>query len=195
MIKQLWLQNSDSVTKEVIWWEQVIIPDLKNQLGGNSLLSDVQAPEVRLPNKREKCRGENMLGEDKTSNMRDRLLTVIALYKTTSQNCFCQKCSSIFVGFLRFLSSANSCKSQWIFAAMSLSSYQITLILHSDFSLRPSAIHKTTVHRYLSSVRQLTADYHIPFSLLPWPFQPECTRMEIRIASWSCLYRPVICHE
>ena len=153
MIKQLWLQNSDSVTKEVIWWEKVIIPDLKNQLGGNSLLSDIQAPEVRLPNKREKRRGENMLGEDKTSNMRDRLLTVIALYKTTSQNCFCQKSSSIFVGFLRFLSSANSYKSHWIFAAMSLSSYMITLILHSDFSLRPSVIHKTTVHRYLPSVR------------------------------------------
>ena len=92
-----------------------------------------------------------MLGQDKTSNIRDSFLTVIALYnyfKTTSHNCFRQKCT--FVRFLRFRSSANSCNSQ-IFAAMSLSTYQKkTLILHSDFSLRLSLIQKTTVSSRLS---------------------------------------------
>lgn len=98
-----------------------------------------------------------MLSEDRTSKIKAGcFLTVIAVYnyfKTTSQNGFCQKCTSIFVGFLRFLSSANSYKSQ-IFAAMSLSTYQITLILHSDhFSLQPSVMHKTTVHSRLCEER------------------------------------------
>lgn len=41
-------------TKEVVWWEQVVVPNLKNQFGGNSLLSDVQTPEVHLALKNEK---------------------------------------------------------------------------------------------------------------------------------------------